>query len=48
MGIRSVSKDSCSNILKGGAGASVAIVIGGATESLSAHPGTMDLILKKR
>ncbi|KAK0487086.1 diacylglycerol acyltransferase-domain-containing protein [Armillaria novae-zelandiae] len=48
MGIASVSKRSCSNILEGGPGQSIAIVIGGAAESLSAHPGTVDLTLKKR
>ena len=40
MGICSVSKESCSNILKGGPGQSITIVVGGAAESLSAHPGT--------
>ncbi|SJL07119.1 related to diacylglycerol acyltransferase type 2b [Armillaria ostoyae] len=48
MGIASVSKRSCSNILEGGPGQSIAIVIGGAAESLSARPGTVDLTLKKR
>ncbi|KAI0075339.1 DAGAT-domain-containing protein [Panus rudis PR-1116 ss-1] len=48
MGICSVSKQSCSNILKGGPGQSITIVVGGAAESLSAHPGTADLTLRKR
>jgi hypothetical protein len=48
MGICSVSKKSCSNILKGGPGNAIAIVVGGAAESLSAHPGTADLTLRKR
>ncbi|KZT00590.1 DAGAT-domain-containing protein [Laetiporus sulphureus 93-53] len=48
MGIRSVSKQSCSNILKGGPGQSITIVVGGAAESLSARPGTADLTLRKR
>ena len=48
MGICSVSKESCSNILKGGPGQSITIVVGGAAESLSAHPGTADLTLRKR
>ncbi|KAF8735167.1 hypothetical protein AX14_002622 [Amanita brunnescens Koide BX004] len=48
LGICSVSRESCSNILKGGPGSAITIVIGGAAESLSAHPGTADLTLKKR
>ena len=48
MGICSVSKQSCSNILKKGPGNSITIVVGGAAESLSAHPGTADLTLRKR
>jgi len=48
MGIASVSRKSCANILKKGPGQSITIVIGGAAESLSAHPGTADLTLKKR
>ena len=48
MGIYSVSKASCSNILKAGPGSSITIVVGGAAESLSAHPGTVNLTLRKR
>lgn len=48
LGICSVSKKSCSNILKGGPGHAITIVVGGAAESLSAHPGTADLTLRKR
>ena len=48
LGICSVSKASCSNILKKGAGQAITIVVGGAAESLSAHPGTADLTLRKR
>ncbi len=48
MGVCSVSKLSCSNILKGGPGQAITIVVGGAAESLSAHPGTADLTLRKR
>ncbi|KAJ2917075.1 hypothetical protein MD484_g3357, partial [Candolleomyces efflorescens] len=48
MGICSVSKESCSNILKSGPGSAITIVVGGAAESLSAHPGTADLTLRKR
>ncbi|GBE86680.1 Diacylglycerol O-acyltransferase 2B [Sparassis crispa] len=48
MGVCSVSKRSCVNILKGGAGQAITIVVGGAAESLSARPGTADLTLRKR
>jgi hypothetical protein len=48
LGVCSVSKKSCSNILRKGPGNSITIVVGGAAESLAAHPGTNDLTLKKR
>ena len=48
LGICSVSKQSCSNILKGGPGQAITIVVGGAAESLSARPGTAHLTLRKR
>jgi len=48
LGICSVSKRSCSNILKRGPGSAITIVVGGAAESLAAHPGTADLTLRKR
>ncbi|EAU90640.2 diacylglycerol O-acyltransferase [Coprinopsis cinerea okayama7 len=48
LGICSVSRTSCSNILKSGPGSAITIVVGGAAESLSAHPGTADLTLRKR
>lgn len=54
MGIRSVSKESIRNILSQGGpdndgqGRAVTIVIGGARESLEAHPGTLRLILQGR
>lgn len=48
LGICSVSKQSCSNILKTGPGSGIIIVVGGAAESLSARPGTADLTLRKR
>ncbi|KAF8887350.1 diacylglycerol acyltransferase-domain-containing protein [Infundibulicybe gibba] len=44
----SVSKRSCSNILKSGPGSAITIVVGGAAESLSARPGTADLTLRRR
>jgi Diacylglycerol acyltransferase len=48
LGVCSVSRKSCSNILKGGPGQAITIVVGGAAESLAAHPGTADLTLRKR
>jgi len=48
LGICSVSKKSCSNILKAGPGYAITIVVGGAAESLSARPGTADLTLRRR
>ncbi|KAF9580376.1 diacylglycerol O-acyltransferase 1, partial [Lunasporangiospora selenospora] len=47
-GLASVSRSSCQHILNSGPGCSIAIVIGGAQESLLAQPGTLDLTLKKR
>ncbi len=44
----SVSKEACANILSLGPGSAITIVVGGAAESLAAHPGTNDLTLKKR
>ncbi|KAG5641619.1 hypothetical protein DXG03_004642, partial [Asterophora parasitica] len=48
LGVCSVSKESCSNILKAGPGSAITIVVGGAAESLSARPGTADLTLRRR
>lgn len=48
MGVCSVSKESCHNILGQGSGSAITIVVGGAAESLSARPGTADLTLRKR
>jgi 2-acylglycerol O-acyltransferase 2 len=48
LGICSVSRRSCDNILTKGPGHSLMIVVGGATESLYAFPGTIDLVVKKR
>lgn len=47
-GICSVSKQACSSILRRGPGSAITIVVGGAAESLNAHPGTADLTLKRR
>ncbi|KAJ9106777.1 hypothetical protein QFC20_003961 [Naganishia adeliensis] len=48
LGLCSVSKKSCANILRQGPGSAITIVVGGAAESLAAHPGTNDLTLRKR
>ncbi|EAW11784.1 diacylglycerol acyltransferase type 2A [Aspergillus clavatus NRRL 1] len=54
MGLASVSRDSCENILsKGGTdgegmGRAITIVVGGARESLDALPHTLRLVLKRR
>ncbi|KAF1996059.1 diacylglycerol O-acyltransferas-like protein 2B [Amniculicola lignicola CBS 123094] len=54
MGLASVSRESCENILsKGGRngegmGRAITIVVGGARESLDAQPGTLRLVLGRR
>lgn len=48
LGLASVSRRSCENILQKGPGHSCMIVVGGATESLYAFPNMNSLILKKR
>ncbi|KAI5122490.1 hypothetical protein M0805_001399 [Coniferiporia weirii] len=48
LGVCSVSRASCANILRQGNGNAICIVVGGAAESLSAHPGTADLTLRRR
>ncbi|TKX25357.1 diacylglycerol acyltransferase-like protein [Elsinoe australis] len=54
MGLASVSRESCENILsKGGPngegmGRAITIVVGGARESLDAQPNSMRLVLKRR
>ncbi|KNE61518.1 hypothetical protein AMAG_06336 [Allomyces macrogynus ATCC 38327] len=48
LGMASVSRKSIESIIRQGPGHSVAIVIGGAQESLHAAPRTLDLVLKKR
>lgn len=54
MGLASVSKESCENILKKGGpngegmGRAITIVVGGARESLDASPRTLRLVLKCR
>lgn len=54
LGMASVSSESCVNILsKGGQngegmGRAITIVVGGAAESLDAHPGKISLVLQKR
>lgn len=54
MGLASVSRESCTNLLsKGGIngegmGRAITIVVGGARESLGAKPGMMQLVLNRR
>lgn len=54
MGLASVSRESCENILtKGGTdgegmGRAITIVVGGARESLNARPNSLRLVLKRR
>jgi len=54
MGLASVSRESCENLLsKGGQngegmGRAITIVVGGARESLDAKPGKLKLVLKRR
>lgn len=54
MGLASVSRESCENLLtRGGAdgegmGRAITIVVGGARESLDALPGSLQLVLKRR
>ncbi|KAL0020975.1 hypothetical protein WJX77_001965 [Trebouxia sp. C0004] len=47
-GLSDVSRQTCTKILKSGKGQSIMLAIGGATESLYAGPGTMDLVLNRR
>ncbi|KAF7723745.1 diacylglycerol O-acyltransferase 1 [Apophysomyces ossiformis] len=48
LGICAVSRKSCERLLSSGPGSSIVIVVGGASESLSARPGIVDLTLRKR
>lgn len=54
MGLASVSRESCENILSRGGpngegmGRAITIVVGGARESLDALPGSLRLVLKRR
>lgn len=54
MGIASVSKESCENLLsrggpnKEGMGRAITIVVGGARESLDAQPYSLKLVLRRR
>ncbi|KAI9205895.1 diacylglycerol acyltransferase [Polychytrium aggregatum] len=48
LGICSVSRKSCENVLKKGPGNSIMIVVGGAAEALHAFPGTNELVIKSR
>ncbi|KAJ3269446.1 Diacylglycerol O-acyltransferase 2 [Terramyces sp. JEL0728] len=48
LGICSVTRQSCENILNSGPGNSLMIVVGGAQEALYAFPGTNRVLLKNR
>ena len=54
MGLASVSRESCENILSNGGtdgegmGRAITIVVGGASESLDAQPHTIRLVLRRR
>lgn len=54
MGLASVSRESCENLLskggpnKEGMGRAITIVVGGARESLDAQPGALRLVLARR
>lgn len=48
LGLCSVNRRSCERILRKGKGHAITIVVGGASESLSARPGTANLTLRKR
>eukprot|EP00475_Leptophrys_vorax_P013656 TRINITY_DN2002_c0_g1_i1.p1 TRINITY_DN2002_c0_g1~~TRINITY_DN2002_c0_g1_i1.p1 ORF type:complete len:429 (-),score=119.01 TRINITY_DN2002_c0_g1_i1:78-1364(-) len=48
LGVADSSKESCDYILSKGLGNSLMLVLGGAKESLDAHPGRYDLTLKDR
>ena len=54
MGLASVSRESCENILSRGGtngegmGRGITIVVGGARESLDAQPHSLRLVLKRR
>ncbi|KAG0193584.1 diacylglycerol O-acyltransferase 1 [Apophysomyces sp. BC1034] len=48
IGMCTVSRDSCKRVLQSEPGRSIAIVVGGVTESLNSRPGSMNLTIKKR
>ena len=48
VGLASVSRRSCQNLLRRGKGRAIAIVVGGAQESLLSRPNHNALVLKKR
>jgi hypothetical protein len=48
LGSSTASRESCCNILQKGPGEAIALVVGGAEESMRARPGVADLILRKR
>ena len=48
MGLCDASRQTCGNILRKGGGECILLAVGGAEESLDAHPGTYRLTLKNR
>ena len=48
LGLLDASKETFKNILSGGSGRAIAVVVGGAAESLKSEPGKMDLVIKSR
>lgn len=48
LGLLDASKETFKTILSRGSGSSIAVVVGGAAESLKSEPGKMDLVIKSR
>ena len=48
LGLLDASKETFRSILSGGSGKAIAVVVGGAAESLKSEPGKMDLTIKSR
>ena len=48
LGLLDASKETFRTILSRGSGSSIAVVVGGAAESLKSEPGKMDLVIKSR
>lgn len=48
LGLLDASKETFKTILSGGSGKAIAVVVGGAAESLKSAPGKMELVIKSR